>query len=65
MNNYDNDYHHIAKHGTMTVIDGISLLIDAFNNLSRRWNVGIPNLGGAIAGDYVSCDSLTQRYRVI
>ena len=26
----------IAKHGTMTIIDGISLLIDAFNNLSRR-----------------------------
>ena len=26
----------IAKHETMTVIDGISLLIDAFNNLSRR-----------------------------
>ena len=26
----------IAKHGTMTVIDGISLLIDAFNNLNRR-----------------------------
>ena len=26
----------IAKHGTMTIIDGISLLIDASNNLSRR-----------------------------
>ena len=26
----------IAKYGTMTVIDGISLLIDALNNLSRR-----------------------------
>lgn len=26
----------IAKHGIMTIIDGISLLIDAFNNLSRR-----------------------------
>ena len=30
----------IAKHGTMTVIDGISLLIDAFNNLNRRKRVG-------------------------
>ena len=29
-------YQQIAKHGTMTVIDGISLLIDAFNNLNRR-----------------------------
>ena len=26
----------IVKHGTMTVIDGIFLLIDAFNNLNRR-----------------------------
>ena len=26
----------IAKHETMTIIDGISLLIDAFNNLNRR-----------------------------
>ena len=26
----------IAKHETMTIIDSISLLIDAFNNLNRR-----------------------------
>ncbi len=26
----------IAKHGTMTLIDGISLLIDGLNQLSRR-----------------------------
>lgn len=26
----------IAKHGTMTIIDGISLLIDALGNLNRR-----------------------------
>ena len=25
----------------------------------------VQNLGGAIAGDYVSCDSLMQRYRAI
>ena len=25
----------------------------------------VQNLGGAIAGDYVCCDSLTQRYRAI
>jgi hypothetical protein len=30
----------IAKHETMTIIDGISLLIDAFNNLNRRKRVG-------------------------
>ena len=29
-------YQQITKHGTMTVIDGISLLIDAFSNLNRR-----------------------------
>ena len=29
-------YQQIAKYGTMTVIDGISLLIDAFSNLNRR-----------------------------
>ena len=26
----------IAKHGTMTMLDGISLLIDAFNGINRR-----------------------------
>ena len=29
-------YQQIAKYGTMTVIDGISLLIDAFSNLAKR-----------------------------
>ena len=27
---------HIAKHGTMTMLDGISLLIDAFSGMNRR-----------------------------
>ena len=26
----------IAKHGTMTILDGITLLIDAFNGMNRR-----------------------------
>ena len=26
----------IAKHGTMTMLDGISLLIDAFSGMNRR-----------------------------
>lgn len=26
----------IEKHGVMTVIDGISLLVDAFNNINKR-----------------------------
>ena len=29
-------YQQIEKHGTMTLIDSISLLIDGFNQLSRR-----------------------------
>ena len=29
-------YQQIAKHGTMTFIDGISLLFDAFRNLDKR-----------------------------
>lgn len=28
--------HQIAKHGTMTILDGISLLIDAFSGMNKR-----------------------------
>ena len=30
-------YQQLAKHRTMTVVDGISLLPDALNGLERRW----------------------------
>ena len=29
-------YQQIAKHGTMTILDGLSLLIDAFSGMDKR-----------------------------